>query len=190
MTDSEPDPSCFWTPDVLSRLRFDNNRVLLEHLRIEALKCGFDIASRQALVIPYGHFHCTKGGRVRSKNTSKCSCPFSFRTSLDDHGKIRIRIDQSLCLQHADHPLVPQLYSHKLHPPETTRCRICGFRHETTACVKYADCIAAQNRFRNYEGPHRRCGVCSEPGHNSIRCPIKRAAVEYYEIIDEQSQIP
>jgi hypothetical protein len=61
MSDGEDEPFSFWTPEVLSGLYFQNNRALLDHLRIEALKYGFDIATRQALVIPYGSFHCTKG---------------------------------------------------------------------------------------------------------------------------------
>ena len=63
-------------------------------------------------------------------------------------------------------------------------CRICGFRHDTTACIKYAECMAVHERFRNYEGPQRRCGVCSEPGHNARRCPIKKDAIAHYEQLE------
>ena len=43
-SDGEEAPFCFWTPEVLAGLRFDNNKLLLDHLKIEALKFGFDIA--------------------------------------------------------------------------------------------------------------------------------------------------
>ena len=66
-----------------------------------------------------------------------------------------------------------------------TTCRICGYRHETTGCVKYADWLAVQERFRTYEGPQRRCGVCSEPGHNARRCPIKRDAIAHYQSLED-----
>ena len=107
-------PPCFWSPQVLSGLRFQNHRLLLDHLKIEALKCGFDIASRQALLSPYGHFHCTKGGRVRAGKTGKCGCPFGFSTTTID-GQVQIRMD-TLRLEH-NHELVPELYMHRNLPP-------------------------------------------------------------------------
>lgn len=107
-------PPAFWSPQVLSRLRFQNNRLLLDHLRIEALKCGFDIASRQALLSPYGHFHCTKGGRVRAGKTGKCGCPFGFSTTTID-GQVQIKME-TLRLEH-NHELVPELYVHRTLSP-------------------------------------------------------------------------
>ena len=55
------DPAPFWTREVLSGLSFNDNRDLYDHLKIEALRAGFDIASRQPLRAPYGVFYCTKG---------------------------------------------------------------------------------------------------------------------------------
>ena len=88
-------------------------------MKIEALKSGFDIASRQPLGLLYGAFYCTRGGRVRRQRTSKCGCQFEFRTTVGGDGKTIIRMDESLCLEH-NHSLVPSLYAHRLLEPDTT----------------------------------------------------------------------
>ena len=64
-------PAPFWTREVLSGLTFNDNRELYDHLKIEALRAGFDIASRQPLRNLYGVFYCTKGeGSKRTRLAS------------------------------------------------------------------------------------------------------------------------
>lgn len=106
-----PQEQGFWRAEVLKDLVFDNNRELLDHLRIEAMKAGFDIAARQSLVVPYGTFYCTKGRRVRSGRTSKTGCMFQFESMLVDD-KIKIKIDETMELEH-NHKLLPQVYTHR-----------------------------------------------------------------------------
>ena len=84
------DPAPFWTREVLSGLTFNDNRELYDHLKIEALRAGFDIASRQPLRNPYGVFYCTKGGRVKRNKTSKCGCTFGFKTTVGQDGTTHI----------------------------------------------------------------------------------------------------
>ena len=113
-------PAPFWTREVLSGLVFDDNRELYDHLKIEALRAGFDIASRQPLRNPYGVFYCTKGGRVKRNKTSKCGCTFGFKTTLGQDGKTHIRIDESLELEH-NHELHIGLYAHRVLAEDTTK---------------------------------------------------------------------
>ena len=105
-------PAETWTRDWLAQFEFPNNRELYHYLHIQAMKSGFDIAGRQAFTLPYGHFYCTKGGRQKATKTSKVGCTFQFKTTLVN-GKIRIRLDDSLCLEH-NHDLLPQIFQHKL----------------------------------------------------------------------------
>lgn len=106
-----------WEREYLATLRFDTNRECFDQMRIQALRSGFDIASRQPLIYPYGTFYCTRGGRVRSRTTSKCGCTFQFKTTVDRQQKVVIRIDESLELNH-NHELSPRIYRHRLIPPE------------------------------------------------------------------------
>lgn len=107
------DPAPFWTREVLSGLTFNDNRELYDHLKIEALRAGFDIASRQPLRNLYGVFYCTKGGRVKKNKTSKCGCTFGFKTTVGQDGTTHIRIDESLELEH-NHRLSPGLFAHRV----------------------------------------------------------------------------
>lgn len=109
-----------WTPEFLRKLEFDSNRELFDHLRIEALKSGFVLCSRYALIEPYGKFYCSKG-RQTEKSTNKCRCGFSFCSTPIQKGEkyvYQIRIDYSLNLQHENHTPNPRIYSHILMPDD------------------------------------------------------------------------
>lgn len=112
------EPPSVWTREFLQDLKFDNNRDLFDHLKIEALKSGFDIASRQPLAGLYGSFYCTRGGRVRRAKTSKCGCTFQFKSTTGSDGKVHIRIDETLELKH-NHELVPALFAHRIVEKDT-----------------------------------------------------------------------
>ena len=107
-----------WTREYLEGLSFDSNKELYDILKIQALKSGFNIASRQPLSGMYGVFYCTKGGRVRRATTAKCGCTFQFKTTIRADGKIHIRIDDTLNLDH-NHPMHPDLYAHQIVRQET-----------------------------------------------------------------------
>lgn len=102
-----------WNKDFLSQLKFSSNRQLYDELKIEALKGGFDLASRQPLIQPYGAFYCTRGGRVKTGRSSKCGCTFQFKTTATPEGKIVVRIDETLELRH-NHPLEVELLGHRV----------------------------------------------------------------------------
>ena len=59
-------------------------------------------------------------------------------------------------------------------------CKICDGTHETRECVGWKKLQDAMDEFRDYDGPRRRCRVCSAPGHNKRTCPIRLEALEYY----------
>ena len=69
-----------FTPEFLSKLKFESNLQLFAHLKIEALKEGFVLCSKKPLLDSYGRFYCSKGGRKSSKSTNKCDCNFSFQS--------------------------------------------------------------------------------------------------------------
>ena len=111
----EPEDT-IWDPDRLGRLSFDTNRDLFDHLRIEAYKSGFDLASRQPLMSPYGAFYCKKGGRVKGGSSAKCGCTFQFKTTVKA-GHIVVPIDETLELKH-NHELIPRAFAHKIIPQD------------------------------------------------------------------------
>ena len=58
-------------------------------------------------------------------------------------------------------------------------CKICEREHETTECYSYERWKEAMEEYRNYDGPRRRCRICSTPGHNKRTCPIRQEALEH-----------
>ena len=59
-------------------------------------------------------------------------------------------------------------------------CKICGRHHETHQCICYARMQESAARFRDYSGPQKRCSICTEPGHNMRRCPLRLDAIAHY----------
>jgi hypothetical protein len=55
----------FFTEANLSRLRFDSGKSALQHLKIEAMKHGFEISSNNSIRSSYINVYCSKGGRQR-----------------------------------------------------------------------------------------------------------------------------
>ena len=55
-----------------------------------------------------------------------------------------------------------------------TNCTICQGKHETSRCVVFQKLEEVVAQFAEYAGGQRRCGICSAPGHNARRCPIKQ----------------
>ena len=90
---------------------FPSMEAAFAHMKIEALKQGFDIGSTESLRSTYGKFYCLKGGRQRGDHTAKTGCQWSIclvptRDSADP-GSVRCT---RLNLEH-NHPLRPDIFS-------------------------------------------------------------------------------
>ena len=81
-------------------MRFKDNVDLFKHLQIEALKSGFELSSKQALISPYGKFYCSNGGRTYGKKSNITNCQFQFTSTTSDGTFVRIKTDQSLVIEH------------------------------------------------------------------------------------------
>ncbi|KAK8887806.1 hypothetical protein M9Y10_038863 [Tritrichomonas musculus] len=80
-------------------------------MKTEALKSDFELCAKKAKYDALGIFYCSKGGSSNSNSTNKCNCPFTFSSSPDTTSNqvyYKIRIDESLILQHCNHN--PELY--------------------------------------------------------------------------------
>ena len=59
------------------------------------------------------------------------------------------------------------------------KCRICDRAHETCQCKYYDQLLSIMNKHEDYDGDQRRCGLCTEPGHNNRTCPLRLRAIEF-----------
>ena len=92
-----------WSKEWIQSLRFKDNVDLFKHLQIEALKSGFELSSKQALISPYGKFYCSNGGRTYGKKSNITNCQFQFTSTTEqtsDGTFVRIKTDQSLVIEH------------------------------------------------------------------------------------------
>ena len=96
-------PMQSWSKEWIQSLRFKDNVDLFKHLQIEALKSGFELSSKQALISPYGKFYCSNGDRTYGKKSNITNCQFQFTSTTEqtsDGTFVRIKTDQSLVLEH------------------------------------------------------------------------------------------
>ena len=99
----------FFTEENLLRLRFDTAKGALQHLKIEAMKHGFEISSNNSVRSGYINVYCSKGGRQRGEHTTKVGCGWGLciaptNDMYSEWGVTRLR------LQH-NHELTPDKYS-------------------------------------------------------------------------------
>ena len=99
----------FFTEANLSRLRFDSGKSALQHLKIEAMKHGFEISSNNSMRSSYINVYCSKGGRQRGDHTTKVGCEWGFciapvNDTLTEWGLVRLRLEHN-------HELTPDKYS-------------------------------------------------------------------------------
>ena len=99
----------FFSEANLLRLRFDSAKSALQHLKIEAMKHGFDIATNQSLRSNYLTVYCVKGGRQRGNKTTKVGCQWSLAIVPADDDCREFQFSR-LRLQH-NHTLDPDKYS-------------------------------------------------------------------------------
>ena len=99
----------FASEENLKALTFDSLASALQHLQIEAKKCGFEIGCNESLRSVYGTFYCLKGGRARGKKTTKTGCEWKLSLGPgEEPGTVKIL--RGHCLEH-NHPLTPDKYS-------------------------------------------------------------------------------
>ena len=96
-----------FTEEQLARLTFDGAAEAYKHLKIEAMKCGFKLTTNQSLRSNYMTVFCSKGGRTRTKRTSKTDCPWTISIAPADDTHFKVR---AVCLEH-NHELTPDKYS-------------------------------------------------------------------------------
>ena len=70
--------SDFFTEESLRRLAFDTPENAYNHLQIQAMKHGFEIATSQSHSSTYMTIYCTKGGKSRGANTVKTGCEWKI----------------------------------------------------------------------------------------------------------------
>ena len=103
-----PEATGIFTRERLQSMTFETAEVAYKHLRVEAMRCGFTIATNQSKRSNYMTIHCGKGGRVRGNDTKKTGCPFRlYLTPREEDGRCVIRAE---CVEH-NHPLTPDKYS-------------------------------------------------------------------------------
>ena len=97
-----------FTAEALAKLRFDSTQEAFQHLKIEAMRAGFDIATNQSFRSNYLTVYCVKGGRERGKTTSKSGCEWKLCIVPTDEPHCFAISRPSL--QH-NHDLTPDKYS-------------------------------------------------------------------------------
>ena len=100
--------SDFFTEESLRRLAFDTPENAYNHLQIQAMKHGFEIATSQSHSSTYMTIYCTKGGKARGANTVKTGC--EWKIALKPVKGTGVVIGKITTLQH-NHELTPDKYS-------------------------------------------------------------------------------
>lgn len=103
--------SQFFSQESLKGMQFESMKAAYVHLRVQAMKHGFDIGSTQSLHSLYSTFYCLKGGRQRGVKTTKTGCMWQVSLVPDEKsntfGAVRIK---NVTLEH-NHELHPDIYS-------------------------------------------------------------------------------
>lgn len=109
--DEEQQMSRFFTEDALRAMQFESLHAAYIHLRIQAMKHGFDIGSTQSFHSVYATFYCLRGGRQRGEKTTKTGCKWKLKLVPDENsdsfGAVRIKT----CVLEHNHELYPDIYS-------------------------------------------------------------------------------
>ena len=98
----------FFTEESLRRLSFDTPENAYNHLQIQAMKNGFEIATSQSHSSTYMTIHCTKGGKSKGTNTIKTGCEWKIALKPAKGGGVVI--GKITSLRH-NHELTPDKYS-------------------------------------------------------------------------------
>ena len=103
--------SIFFTEESLKAMRFESMQSAYVHLRVQAMKAGFDIGSTQSFHSVYSSFYCLKGGRQRGDRTNKTGCQWKLSLVPDNEsgsfGAVKIKD----CKLEHNHDLHPDIYS-------------------------------------------------------------------------------
>ena len=86
-----PEATGIFTRERLERMNFESAEIAYKHLGVEAMRCGFTIATNQSTRSNYMTIHCGKGGRVRGNDTKKTGCPFIVYLTPGEDGRAVIR---------------------------------------------------------------------------------------------------
>ena len=86
-----PEATGIFTRERLERMNFESAEIAYKHLGVEAMRCGFTIATNQSKRSNCMTIHCGKGGRVRGNDTKKTGCPFRVYLTPGEDGRAVIR---------------------------------------------------------------------------------------------------
>ena len=103
--------SVFFTQEALREMSFESLHTAYVHLRIQALKHGFDIGSTQSFHSVYSTFYCLKGGRQRGDKTTKTGCNWKLQMVPDDRSESFGAVKIKGCVLEHNHELHPDIYS-------------------------------------------------------------------------------
>ena len=103
--------STFFTDTSLKAMRFDTMQSAYIHLRVQAMKSGFDIGSTQSFHSVYSTFYCLKGGRQRGEKTTKTGCAWRLTIVPDSESKSFGAVRIKECFLEHNHDLHPDIYS-------------------------------------------------------------------------------
>ena len=92
-------------------MRFESLQTAYVHLRIQALKHGFDIGSTQSFHSVYSTFYCLKGGRQRGDKTTKTGCNWKLQMVPDERAECFGAVRIKGCVLEHNHELHPDIYS-------------------------------------------------------------------------------
>ena len=179
------DVTGIFTKEQLDELSFSLPKDAYHYLKTEAIKCGFKICTESSCKSAYIPVHCSKGGRVRGKTTSKINCPWSVLIFPYDIGKFKIR---ARCLEH-NHKLTPDEYSIFTLGPDkqaiirrlldsgikpaiiqSRECFLCGAEHTIVECEQIDEFVDAVEYNLSIEASTSRCSLCKSIGHNRTKC--------------------
>ena len=103
--------STFFIEEGLKAMKFDTMHNAYIHLRVQAMKAGFDIGSTQSFHSVYSTFYCLKGGRQRGDRTNKTGCEWRLTIVPDSDSKSFGAVRIKDCFLEHNHDLHPDIYS-------------------------------------------------------------------------------
>ena len=103
--------SNFFTEEALRAMQFESLQSAFVHLRIQAMKHGFDIGSTQSFHSVYSTFYCLKGGRQRGEKTAKTGCKWKLTFVPDETSDSFSAVRIKECVLEHNHELHPDIYS-------------------------------------------------------------------------------
>lgn len=84
----------YFSEGLVGKAKFETGKQAYKHFQVEAMREGFEIASRQSIDSLYNTFYCCKGGRQKGANTKKSACQWCVRVREELPGKPHTFLEQ------------------------------------------------------------------------------------------------